>query len=85
MKKIIGKSTSTLTKQIEWCQSGVDITEDDDKAFCGGFEYELDANDELVYLRSFVTTKHLIHSPDSYCKRCLIIQIATFFKSFFVK
>ena len=51
MKKIninIGKSTSTLTEQIEWCRSGVDIPEDDDKAFCGGFEYELDENDELV-------------------------------------
>jgi hypothetical protein len=50
-----------LNEIVEWCKSKLEVPEDDDEVFCGGYEYNVhETNDELTTLRIFVTTKRLI-------------------------
>lgn len=55
-----GKSDSTLTGIIEWCEKRTTVPFDDDSVFCGGFKYYLNDDDEVTTLRVFLTTKRLI-------------------------
>ena len=59
-KQDIGTTNATLSEIIDWCEARQDIPQDDDQIFCGGIDYEIDDDDEIVSLRVFITTKRLI-------------------------
>ena len=55
-----GKSQSTLSSIIEWCEQRKNIPNDDDEVFCGDYKYDLNEDDQVDTLCVFVTTKRLV-------------------------
>ena len=53
---------------INWCAARAAIPEDPDEVFCGGIDYKLDSNNQLVHLRVFVTTGRLLALMHQACK-----------------
>jgi hypothetical protein len=48
------------TPILDWCQKNLEVPDDDDQVFVGEYEYKVNDDDELLYLRIFITTKRLI-------------------------
>ena len=59
-EKALGSSNGKISDLKNWCNERSEIPDNDDEVFCGGFEYKLDDEDSIEYLRLFVTTKRLI-------------------------
>ncbi len=57
---ILGHSSSTFQEIVEWCEHNSDVPSDRDEGFCGNFEYSLNENTSINYVRIFVTTRGLV-------------------------
>lgn len=74
--KDIGKSDSNLSNIIEWCEERSAIPDEEDEVFCGGIDYSLNDDDQVVSLRVLITTRRLLSQTQM---RGKLIQIISHF------
>ena len=59
-QQTLGHSATTLQEVIEWAEANRSLPSDPDEIFCGAFEYSVNNDNTLKYLRIFVTAVRLI-------------------------
>ena len=55
-----GKLQFKLHELIEYCERKKTVPDDEDEVFCGGYEYQVDEDSNIEFIRIFFTTKRLL-------------------------